>query len=69
MTYLPEKTKRKRHPRELIGLALLAGEALLRRKPSPTREDVVEAVEGILCRCTGYRQIVDAVLDASKMKP
>jgi carbon-monoxide dehydrogenase small subunit len=48
---------------------VLAGEALLRRKPSPTREDVVEAVEGILCRCTGYRQIVDAVLDASKMKP
>jgi len=48
---------------------VLASEALLRRKPSPTREDVVEAVEGILCRCTGYRQIDDAVLDASKMKP
>jgi len=48
---------------------VLASEALLRRKPSPTREDVVEAVERILCRCTGYRQIVDAVLDASKMKP
>jgi carbon-monoxide dehydrogenase small subunit len=48
---------------------VLASEALLRRKPSPTREDVVEAIEGILCRCTGYRQIVDAVLDASKMKP
>jgi carbon-monoxide dehydrogenase small subunit len=47
---------------------VLAGEALLRRKPSPTRQDVVEAIEGILCRCTGYRQIVDAVLDASKRK-
>lgn len=49
--------------------AVLAAEALLRRNPSPTREDVVEAIEGILCRCTGYRQIVDAILDASKMNP
>jgi hypothetical protein len=48
---------------------VLAGEALLRHKPSPTRQDIVEAIEGILCRCTGYRQIVDAVLDASKRKP
>ena len=49
--------------------AVLAAEALLRRNPSPTREDVVEAIEGILCRCTGYRQIVDAILDASKKNP
>ncbi len=48
--------------------AVLAGEALLRRTPSPTRDDVIEAIEGILCRCTGYRQIIDAILDASKMK-
>lgn len=48
--------------------AVLAAEALLRRKPSPTREDVVEAIEGVLCRCTGYRQMVDAILDASKIK-
>ena len=48
--------------------AVLAGEALLKRNPSPTREDVVEAIEGILCRCTGYRQIIDAILEASKMK-
>ena len=49
--------------------AVLAAEALLNRNPSPTREDVVEAIEGILCRCTGYRQIIDAISDASKMKP
>ena len=49
--------------------AVLAAEALLKRNPSPTRDDVVEAIEGILCRCTGYRQIVDAIIDASKMKP
>lgn len=48
--------------------AVLAAEALLKRNPSPTRHDVVEAIEGILCRCTGYRQIVDAIIDASKMK-
>ena len=49
--------------------AVLAAEALLRHKRSPTREDVVEAIEGVLCRCTGYRQMVDAILDASKIKP
>ena len=48
--------------------AVLAAEALLKRISSPTREDVIEAIEGVLCRCTGYRQMVDAVLDASKMK-
>jgi len=48
--------------------AVLAAEALLRRNLSPTREDVVEAIEGVLCRCTGYRQMIDAILDASKMK-
>lgn len=47
---------------------VLAAEALLRRNVSPTREDVVEAIEGVLCRCTGYRQMIDAILDASKMK-
>jgi len=48
--------------------AVLAAEALLKRNPSPTRDEVVEAIEGVLCRCTGYRQIVDAILDASTMK-
>jgi carbon-monoxide dehydrogenase small subunit len=48
--------------------AVLAGEALLKRNASPTRDDVIEAIEGVLCRCTGYRQIIDAILEASKMK-
>jgi aerobic-type carbon monoxide dehydrogenase small subunit (CoxS/CutS family) len=47
---------------------VLAAEALLKRNLSPTREDAVEAIEGVLCRCTGYRQIIDAILDASKME-
>jgi carbon-monoxide dehydrogenase small subunit len=45
---------------------IVAGEALLKRNPSPTEEEVKEAVGGILCRCTGYRQIIDAILDAAK---
>ncbi len=49
--------------------AVLVATALLKRNPSPTREQIVESVEGILCRCTGYRQIIDAILDASKINP
>lgn len=35
----------------------------LRRKPDPTREEVVDILGGHLCRCTGYTNIVDAVMD------
>lgn len=37
--------------------------ALLRRYAKPSEEKIREAIEGNLCRCTGYRQIVEAVLD------
>ena len=47
---------------------LLSGEALLARNRHPTEEEVKEAISGILCRCTGYRQIIDAILDASRKK-
>lgn len=40
---------------------VLAGEALLRHNPQPTRADIREAISGNLCRCTGYQQIVDAI--------
>ena len=39
--------------------------AFLQERPNPTREEVREAIGGNLCRCTGYRKIVDAVLDAA----
>ncbi|MCS7131212.1 MAG: (2Fe-2S)-binding protein, partial [Hadesarchaea archaeon] len=42
---------------------IIAGEALLKKNPNPTEEEVKEAIGGILCRCTGYRQIIDAILD------
>jgi aerobic carbon-monoxide dehydrogenase small subunit len=40
---------------------ILAGHALLERNDSPTREDIVEAISGNICRCTGYGQIVEAI--------
>jgi aerobic carbon-monoxide dehydrogenase small subunit len=42
---------------------LMAGKALLERNPHPTRNDVVEALAGNVCRCTGYEPIIAAVLD------
>lgn len=45
---------------------LLAAKALLDRVPNPTREDVVDAISGNLCRCTGYEPIVDAILAAAR---
>lgn len=40
---------------------ILTSHALLERNDSPSREDVVEAISGNICRCTGYGQIVEAV--------
>jgi len=45
---------------------IVAATALLKRNRKPTEEEIKEAIGGILCRCTGYRQIIDAILDASK---
>ena len=47
---------------------LLSGEALLRKNPTPTAEEIKTALNGILCRCTGYRQIVEAILDVSNKR-
>jgi aerobic carbon-monoxide dehydrogenase small subunit len=40
---------------------IMASYALLLENPSPTRTEIREALEGNLCRCTGYQQIIDAV--------
>lgn len=45
---------------------LMAAKALLDRNPSPTREQVVEAIGGNVCRCTGYEPIIQAVLAAAR---
>jgi CO/xanthine dehydrogenase Mo-binding subunit/aerobic-type carbon monoxide dehydrogenase small subunit (CoxS/CutS family) len=44
---------------------LMAAEDLLSRHPEPTRSQVEDALGGVLCRCTGYQKIVDAVLSLS----
>jgi len=44
---------------------VVSAAALLRENPEPTEDDVRKALAGNLCRCTGYRQIVDAVLEAA----
>jgi carbon-monoxide dehydrogenase small subunit len=44
---------------------ILTTVALLERSPRPTASEVRHALEGNLCRCTGYQNIVRAVLDAA----
>jgi aerobic carbon-monoxide dehydrogenase small subunit len=47
---------------------IMAAEALLAENPEPTREDVVRAISGNVCRCTGYELIVAAILDAAERR-
>ena len=44
---------------------LMSATALLKANPKPSREQINKALEGNLCRCTGYNSIVEAVLQAS----
>jgi carbon-monoxide dehydrogenase small subunit len=45
---------------------LMTMTAFLEENPSPTGEEVREALSGNLCRCTGYQNVVDAVMSAAK---
>jgi carbon-monoxide dehydrogenase small subunit len=47
---------------------IMAAAGLLAENPNPTEDEVRHALEGNLCRCTGYHNIVKAVLDAAKVK-
>jgi carbon-monoxide dehydrogenase small subunit len=47
---------------------LIASEALLRRKPRPTDEEIREAIAGNLCRCTGYQRIVESIRYAAEIR-
>lgn len=46
---------------------ILSAKALLDRNPEPTEDDVKLALSGVLCRCTGYASIVQAVVDAARI--
>jgi carbon-monoxide dehydrogenase small subunit len=48
---------------------VMAAYALLQENPSPSEADVRRALEGNLCRCTGYRKIIDAVMAAANGGP
>ncbi|MEM9198299.1 MAG: (2Fe-2S)-binding protein [Pseudomonadota bacterium] len=45
---------------------LMAAQTLLKRDPAPSREAVIEAISGNLCRCTGYEPIIEAILLAAQ---
>lgn len=45
---------------------VMSARALLNRNPSPTREDIKEAMQGNLCRCTGYETIAEAIESVAK---
>jgi carbon-monoxide dehydrogenase small subunit len=46
---------------------ILASKALLDRTESPSREEIRRALSGNLCRCTGYKKIIDAVTSAAEV--
>ena len=45
---------------------IMTAKALLDRNPDPSEQEIREATAGNLCRCTGYQQITEAVLNAAK---
>lgn len=61
----PLQTEMQRHHALQCGFCtpgiLMSAHALLDENPSPSREEIVEALSGNVCRCTGYSSIVDAV--------
>ena len=48
---------------------LLTATALLRENPHPSRDEIVRAISGNLCRCTGYTKIIEAIEAASTGAP
>jgi carbon-monoxide dehydrogenase small subunit len=48
---------------------LVASFALLQNNPRPTDTEIRRALSGNYCRCTGYKKIVEAVLDAAQRLP
>ncbi len=47
---------------------IMAAEALLRRNPDPSRDEIKAALAGNLCRCTGYVKIIESVETAARAR-
>ena len=45
---------------------ILVSKALLDRNPHPTRQEIIDALSGNVCRCTGYEPFIQAVAEAAK---
>ena len=45
---------------------LVAATALLEKNSSPSETEVADAIGGVLCRCTGYRKIISAIMEAGR---
>ncbi len=47
---------------------VVRAESVLRENPNRSREEIMTAMAGNICRCTGYRQIIDAVCDVAAQR-
>ncbi len=45
---------------------IMAAKGLLLVNPNPTEEEVLKAIEGNLCRCTGYKKIIEAIMEVAE---
>lgn len=45
---------------------ILTAKALLDENPDPTREDIIHFMQGNICRCTGYKKIIESIMAAAK---
>jgi carbon-monoxide dehydrogenase small subunit len=52
-----------------VDVEVVPGDTLLRDTPNPDERTIREQMSGNICRCTGYTQIVDAVLIAARKQP